>query len=117
MLSNTKLDRVPDLERGGVIYKQECEGCERVYIGETSRKAIIRRKEHEKDVREINERSAIAEHVHKHEHTVDFRKFSVLGVEKSWFRRRIREGIEIYRHKTFNRDDGIHVDGRWKRFL
>ena len=117
LLSNTKLDVVPDMEKGGVIYKQECNDCELVYIGETGRRAIVRKKEHEKDVRELNDRSAIADHCHKHDHRVDFEKFSVIGREKSWSRRRVREGIEILKHKTFNRDSGIHIDKLWKRFL
>jgi len=117
LLSNNKLDRVPEIEKGGVVYRQECNECELVYIGETARKACIRKKEHEKDVREMNERSAIAEHCLTHNHKVDFNKFSVIKQERNWLRRRIKEGIEIFRHPTFNRDEGLHVDRKWKRFL
>ena len=117
ILGNTKLDVVPELENGGVVYKQACEDCDLVYIGETGRRAIIRRKEHEKAVKEMDERSAIAEHCHKHNHKVDFRKFGVLRREKDWRRRRIKEGMEILKHSTFNRDEGLHVDKRWRTFI
>lgn len=117
IFGNSKLDKVSDLEKGGVIYKQVCEDCERVYIGETGRRAIVRKREHEKDVREMNERSAIAEHCHRLNHKIDFSKFTIIGLEKCWTRRRLKEGIEISKHKTFNRDEGLHVDKRWRRFL
>ena len=108
---------IPELEKGGVIYKQQCDGCVRVYVGETRRKAVIRKKEHEKDVREMNPRSAIAEHCHEQDHEVDFRKFEIIGRESNWFRRRLKEGIEIMRHETFNGDEGLKIDKRWKAFV
>ena len=88
-----------------------------VNIGETARSAIVRRREHEKDVKEMNVRSAIAEHSHVHDHKVNFDNFSVIGREKNWLRRRIKEGIEIMRHPTFNRDEGFKVDNCWRKFL
>lgn len=118
ILNNTKLDVVPQLEIGGVIYRQECDECNLVYIGETSRKAIVRKKEHEKCVKDVNiDRSAIAEHCHKLHHKVNFEKFSIIKKENNWKRRKLKEGIEIIRHQTFNRDEGVQIDRRWRRFL
>ena len=114
---NTKLGHLPDLQKGGDIYKQICGDCSKLYIGETSRKALIRRKEHEKDVRELNMRSAIAEHCHELNHRVDFDKFTIIGEERNWTRRRLKEAIQISKHDTFNRDGGLQIDKRWNRFL
>ena len=88
-----------------------------MYIGETGRSALIRKKEHEKDFREINMRSAISEHSHRVGHRPNFDSFKIICREKDWTRRRIREGVEIMRHRTFNRDDGIRLDRKWKRLL
>ena len=41
ILSNTKLDEVPMLMSGGVIYRQPCEDYCRVYVGETSRGPLL----------------------------------------------------------------------------
>ena len=61
-MSRPKLEERDVLDNGGVVYEQRCGDCERVYVGETGRKASTRKKEHEKDVRNLNPRSAIAQH-------------------------------------------------------
>jgi hypothetical protein len=117
VLDNTKLDKMDSLSRGGVVYMQPCNDCTKVYVGETGRKAMVRKKEHEKDVKELNMRSAIAEHCHTLGHKIDFEKFSVVGSERGWLRRRIKEGVTIMRYETMNRDEGLRIDKRWKPFL
>jgi len=116
-LMSNKLDRLPPLEVGGVIYKQACEDCNLVYIGETSRRGSIRRREHSNDVKNFNMRSAIAEHCHNFGHKVDFNTFSILAKEKVWHRRKIKESIQIVKHKTMNRDEGIGLDKCWKSLI
>ena len=108
---------MPELEVGGVVYRQACGDCNKVYIGETGRRAVVRKKEHEKDVRELNFRSAIAEHCHNFNHRADFDSFRVLDREKDWVRRRIKESIYIMKHRTFNRDEGVKLWGSWKSLL
>jgi hypothetical protein len=117
LLCNTKLDRVPPMKRGGVIYSQKCQGCEKVYVGETGRQAEVRMKEHKKDLETFNMRSAIAEHCFSEDHKVNFQDFCVIGYEKDWKRRKIKESLEIMKRDTFNRDSGVQVDRRWKPFL
>ena len=117
ILSKAKLDEVGELEAGGVIYRQECGGCEKVYIGETGRKALERKKEHEKDTKSMVMRSAISEHCHTMNHKPNFGSFKVIGKEKFWKRRKIKESFHILTNDTFNRDDGIKIDKRWRKFL
>ena len=114
LVSRPKVDKEDVLERGGVIYKQKCGGCEKVYVGETGRKAQIRKKEHERDVREMKMTSAISEHCHSMNHQPDFGSFQVIDTEKEWKRRRIKESLYIMVNNTFNRDNGYNIDRRWK---
>ena len=52
LISKAKLDKVEDLERGGVVYGQKCGECDKMYVGETARRANERKKEHERDLRQ-----------------------------------------------------------------
>ena len=117
MVSRPKLDRVDIMDRGGVVYKQKCGECEKCYVGETSRRARERKKEHEKDTRDLNMRSAISEHCHKKNHRPNFDSFEVIERESDWRRRRIKEGIHIMRNNTFNRDCGVSIDSCWRTLL
>jgi hypothetical protein len=117
MVSGAKLDKVEDLERGGVVYRQRCGECKKVYIGETARRARERKREHERDVKQVSTRSAISEHCHVMKHRPDFDSFCVLDVEKNWRRRRIKESLHIMANETFNRDEGIGVDKRWRSLV
>lgn len=117
ILTNNKFDGIEGLIQDGVIYKQECENCDRVYIGETGRRAILRKREHERDVRDLNVRSAIAEHCHNFDHKIDFNKFCIIDKEKNGTRRKIKESIAIMRNKTFNRDEGVRINSIWKSLL
>jgi hypothetical protein len=113
-LGGSKLDRQSELEVGGVIYRQACRDCDKVYIGETGRRAGTRKKEHQRDVKEVNLRSAIAEHCHSLSHRPDFDSFTVLDREKDWARRKIKESVYIMQHSTFNRDEGWKLGRLWK---
>lgn len=117
IVSRAKLDKIDELDRGGVIYKQECADCEKVYIGQTGRRAKERKKEHEVDVRDIRMRSAISEHCHTMNHRPNFQSFQVIDVERNWRRRLIKEGIHIMNNNTFNRDTGYAVDQHWRSIL
>ena len=85
-----------------------------MYIGETERRARERKKEHGRDVRQINMKSAISEHCHVNGHRPDFASFEIVDVERGWRRRRIKESLHIMKNNTFNRDCGIGVDKRWR---
>lgn len=117
LVSRPKLDKVDILDRGGVVYRQQCGDCDKCYVGETSRRAKERKREHEKDTREMNQRSAISEHCHQLSHRPNFESFEVIEMEKDWRRRRIKEGIHILRSDTFNRDSGYTIDSCWRSLL
>ena len=117
ILSKPKLDRIEELDQGGVVYKQECGDCDKVYIGETGRRARERKREHEKDVKEMSMKSAISEHCHTFNHRPDFSTFTVIDHEKNWRRRRIKEGLHIMTNRTFNRDSGFVIDKSWEGVL
>ena len=86
------MDTMEKLERGGLVSVQSCGDCDKVYVGETGRKAVIRKREHQKDCRELNVRSAIAEHGLALNHRPDFDSFRVIDCEKNW---RSRGGSRI----------------------
>ena len=113
ILSNSKLEDRDQLETGGVVYKQKCGSCDKFYVGETGRKAKKRKMEHEKDVKEMNVRSAIAEHCHTKGHRPDFDSFCIVDREKDWRRRRIKEAIYIRTTDNFNRDAGLDIGRTW----
>lgn len=117
MISGAKLDRLEKLERGGVVYGKKCGDCDKMYVGETGRRAKERKKEHESDFKQMKMTSAISEHCHLENHRPDFESFQVLDVEKGWKRRKIKESLLIMANKTFNRDGGVGVDKRWKFML
>ena len=65
-------------------------------------------------MKEVNLRSAIAEHCHSLGHRPDFDSFRVLDRERDWARRKIKESVYIMQHRTFNRDDGWKLGRLWK---
>ena len=117
VLSRTKLDGVDEMDKAGVVYMQKCLDCPQVYVGETGRRAVERKKEHEADVRLMRMRSAISEHVHTLNHRPDFDSFQILESEKNLRRRRVKESLHILKNDTFNRDGGVGVDRCWRSIL
>ena len=65
-----------------MVHGQKCGECDKMYIGETARRAKEGKKEHERDLRQVNMRSAISQHCHTSNHQPDFDSFRVLDVEK-----------------------------------
>ena len=112
-----------DPRKGKGIYKIEC-SCGKCYIGETGRSFQIRIKEHGADIK--NERirtSALAEHSLKTRHHICLEYTKILAKENHFFKRRVREAIEIRKHPSnLNRDNGLELSENWlplirKQFL
>jgi hypothetical protein len=96
-------DRIANNERSGV-YRVECDGCQGVYIGETSRQLNIRVAEHKKAWEEgVVGKSALADHLINSGHSLREGSEKLLHKENSYFKRLALEHIEIVRHK--NNDD------------
>ena len=91
--------------------------CKAGYTGETKKKVSTRNTEHEKSVFEGDyENDAIAEHSQTCPCTIKWENTKTLAVEPIWFRRKVRESLEIRRLKTgpgntkgLNRDNGDYV--------
>ena len=106
--------RLPQNSNAGV-YKLQCR-CSKVYIGETKKRILTRAKEHERDVFEGRwAMSGAAEHARNCSQTFDWNETKTVAKEDNMARRKIRESLEIRRHKrvrdeeVLNRDSGTRV--------
>ena len=92
-------------------------GCQSGYTGETKKKVATRNTEHAKSIfHGDREKDAIAEHKESCNCEIDWEKTKTLSVEPIWFRRKVRESLEIRRlnsgpdnPKSLNRDYGDYV--------
>ena len=83
-------------------------------IGETSRKMGVRFQEHKnkkpqknKNPKYTDQDSAIYEHIHDTGHSISFEDVRILAQEPKYAPRKIKEALEIHKHKpTLNRDGG-----------
>jgi hypothetical protein len=101
------------------VYKIDC-SCGSSYIGETKRTIAERVKEHIAAVRnrQVN-KSAIAEHLLESgpNHWIELHKPKVLSTERHFYSRKIREAVEIRKHRNFNRDDGFKISSSWNPII
>ena len=107
LLSRPK-DRIPDLQRSGVVYKIPCADCPVVYIGQTGRRLCQRLSEHKRAVRTADfSSSALAEHAWSASHPVDWNNTCILSSCSDYHSRIIQEAIHIRStNHTLNRDTG-----------
>ena len=85
-----------------VTYKIECEECKDVYIGETSRNAYTRGREHLSQMQRKDKNSILHRHQeqkHKDKETPSFR-MTVTGSYRSALDRQITEAVQINRQPT-----------------
>ena len=100
-------DTLPAEKKANVVYKIPCSTCSSVYVGQTGRLLGKRISEHRADVKYAKlEASAVAEHVWKKDHQMDFNAVSVLGQEKNRVRRCLLESWYIQSNQTINRENG-----------
>jgi len=71
------------MERKGVIYRIQCNGCKMCYVEETGKSSRERIKQHNDDVRLERDRNDIYKHIRDTGHLVDWSKVKVLGQEDS----------------------------------
>ena len=107
MISKPK-DRVPSIQKSGVVYKIPCASCPASYIGQTGRKLRQRLDEHRRAVRQADfNASALAEHAWTMEHPVDWDNVQVLSNPRDFTTRLVEEAIAIRNtSNTLNRDKG-----------
>jgi hypothetical protein len=96
------------------IYKVSC-SCGKCYIVETRRSFQVRIKEHEANIRkEHTHTSALEKHSLKTKHHVCLEDTKILAKEGHYYKRRLREAIEIIKHpNNMNRDGGLEVSSFW----
>ena len=92
-------------------------GCRSGYTGETKKQINSRNKEHEKAVFHGHTKNdAIAEHASSCNCEIDWKQTKTLAVEPIYFKRKVREALEIRRlgtgpeeNRGLNRDLGDYV--------
>ena len=101
--------------RESVTYEIKCAGCNNVYVGETSRSAYTRGKEHSKSLSNKEERSALWKHCReKHGSEIQQFKMNVTGVyPNDAMLRQISEGIKI---NNVDEDSLINSKNEWNCF-
>lgn len=101
------------------VYKVDC-SCGRSYVGQTKRTIAERVKEHIAAVknRQVN-KSAIAEHLVDSgpNHWIELHDPKVLSSERHFYKRIIREAIEIKKYPNFNREDGFRLSSSWNPII
>ena len=105
-------------DKSNAIYKVDCSSCSQFYIGESGRRLSTRTKEHIRDIKTINYRSAIAEHVHEQQHQPCFPP-KIVTTESNTRTRKIKEALYIRTNKytTFNRDSGLELSDLWNPLI
>ena len=117
ILTSMNKPQLPPNKRVGVYFTPT--DCIRGYTGETGKLIDSRNTEHEKAIFDANRKDAIAAHVCDCDVCDCDKKLDrtqVLAVEPVWYRRKVRESLEIRRLKTgpgeergLNKDLGDYV--------
>ena len=101
-------DKVPKLQRSGVVYKIPCTNSPMVYIGQTGRCLCQRLSEHKRAFRATDfNSSALAEHAWSVGHSVDWENTCILSSCPDYHSRVTKEAMYIRSNNhTLNRDTG-----------
>ena len=74
------------------VYDIPCADCSKSYVGETQKKFITRKGEHQKAVaRRQGEKSVLANHVIKTNHDIAWDEATIFRVNNNWHQRKIFE--------------------------
>ena len=100
------------------VYKVLC-SCGTPYIGETGRSFTTRIKEHSADIKhERVVKSSLAEHSSLTKHHICLENSQILAKENNYYKRKMKEAIEIFNHPTnLNRDEGWALSLAWHPLL
>ena len=82
---------VEDKDKSGVVYSIRC-SCGGTYTGESGRTLGVRTQEHTNDWKKGRVGSPWASHS---SHQPNFQEPTILGLEKKWWKRRIKEALAI----------------------
>ncbi|GAA50220.1 phospholipid-translocating ATPase [Clonorchis sinensis] len=121
-------DRLPASRTRDCVYKIKCSDCIKVYMGQTARELHIRIGEHNRKInkpprnadeyRALLKDSAIAEHALDTGHKIDLENVEVLrrGL-RSTSQRLMAEAVEIAKHPSVNRIEGVELARVWRTVL
>ena len=108
-------DKIPKEQQCGLVYEITCKNCDSTYIGETGRNMGTRFKEH---TSRKGTNSAIKEHLEAEGHTCTLDGVKILEKEEDWFKRKVKEAIQIHRHQpSLNRDKGLELPPVYSQLL
>ena len=98
-------DKCKTDEISNIVYKIDCNDCDCTYIGQSKRKLGTRVKEHEKDVKNCNKKSALYSHMEKKKcKSMDFKNVKIIDRERNKNKRLFSEMFNIELHdNTMNR--------------
>ncbi|GAA51998.1 hypothetical protein CLF_107197 [Clonorchis sinensis] len=121
-------DRLPANRTRDCVYKIKCSDCIKVYIGQTARELHTRIVEHKRKInkpprnadeyRALLKDSAIAEHALDTGHKIDLENVEVLrrGL-RSTSQRLMAEAVEIAKHPSVSRIEGVELARVWRTVL
>lgn len=92
--------KIPLKFQSSVVYSVQCESCGSRYVGQTSQWVTNRLALHKSDIANKRDRCALAEHVLKNNHQVDWESIKILEKEQNTNKRLILEMYQI--NKTEN---------------
>ena len=108
-------DKTPDLQKCGVVYQVTCPQCQHLYVGETGRTLATRMKDH---TSHNTQPTAVGDHCREHGNVINKNNVEVLDREEGWFKRNVREAIEIKTlQPTINRDQGFDLPAIYSEIL
>ena len=109
ILTSKNKPEMPKNNQPGVYFVAT--DCRKAYTGETKKQIRTRNREHEKAIFKGDRSDALAEHQNICGCKVDTDNTKTIAVEPTWYRRKVREALEIRRLKTGpNEDRGLNRD-------
>jgi len=118
------------------VHKVPCANCDKTYVGETGRKLGVRLHEHKTEVESETKRAftrsqrtaslteyskaALTDHANQANHTIDWKKTTVIDREQDRPTRWIKEAVHMRKegHRAMNRDEGSYqLSHAYDRFL
>lgn len=107
--------KIPEEELSCVVYSIPCSQCPRKYLGETRQKVIVRRGQHQNDVKNClkqPKKSALVHHVNRTGHTFNFEGQEVIKKVRNPGTLKMHEANQIIlrEHEVVNfKKDAAHI--------
>lgn len=93
-------DPIPHSLQSNIVYKIHCSNCEGTYVGHTSQWLKSRLSLHRSDIRNENQRCALAAHALQSDHNIDYENVEILDKNANGNKRKILEMIYINKQEN-----------------